>query len=302
MLNSMTDRPDQAPLPAVAPGAVDAAPEPPPVAPDDRSLDRVRAVCPHLVAGDGDWRTVVPAREHRCTAVDPPAPLALDKQRRLCLTEEHVGCATYLAAARSLVVDESSSTRSPDAALGAAGPGALAPDEPSTSQAARPSAAGRWPMPRTAPVVVDRGGFSLASWRPDRPVAQLGLVALMVLAFVVLAVARLTSDGGSAAGPSPSSSLASIAVPSTTPGSSSPASSASPSVVPSAIPGASAESGAASGLTASPAASPTAYRVRSGDTLTSIAARFGTSVAILRRLNDIADPSLLRVGQLLQVP
>ena len=50
------------------------------------------------------------------------------------------------------------------------------------------------------------------------------------------------------------------------------------------------------------AASAATYRVRSGDTLSAIAARFGTTVAVLRKLNDIEDPSLLRVGQLLRLP
>jgi LysM repeat protein len=268
------------------------------------------------VAGDGDWRTAEPAREHHCNAVEPPSPLALDKQRRLCLTADHLGCATYLAAERSLVVDEGSSTGAPEAAPDDVTPGARAsdwpqrdrpwsaapasggpdPDESAPTLLPPTSAAGRWPMPRTAPTVIDRGGFSLASWRPDRPVAQFGLVVLMVLAFVVLAVARLTSDGRSATQPSPPPSAQASAAASSMPAKPSPAPSVSPSA------GGSAEPSASVGPGASAAASPTAYRVKSGDTLTSIAARFGTSVAILRELNGIADPSLLRVGQLLKVP
>ena len=38
------------------------------------------------------------AREHRCGAVAPPAPLATEKQRRLCLTPDYPSCATFEAA------------------------------------------------------------------------------------------------------------------------------------------------------------------------------------------------------------
>ena len=39
-----------------------------------------------------------------------------------------------------------------------------------------------------------------------------------------------------------------------------------------------------------------------GDTLSGIAARFGTTVKVLAELNGIADPSLIRVGQVLVLP
>lgn len=44
-----------------------------------------------------------------------------------------------------------------------------------------------------------------------------------------------------------------------------------------------------------------AYTVRSGDNLTSIAARFGTTVAELCRLNGITNPNLIYVGQVLKL-
>jgi LysM repeat protein len=46
----------------------------------------------------------------------------------------------------------------------------------------------------------------------------------------------------------------------------------------------------------------TEYRVRAGDTLTSIAARFSVSVSRLQTLNGITNPNQLRVGQLLKIP
>jgi LysM repeat protein len=42
--------------------------------------------------------------------------------------------------------------------------------------------------------------------------------------------------------------------------------------------------------------------VRPGDTLSAIAVRFGTTVRELAALNDISNPSLIRVGQVLRLP
>jgi LysM repeat protein len=60
--------------------------------------------------------------------------------------------------------------------------------------------------------------------------------------------------------------------------------------------------------TATPTLRPTAtprprtYTVKAGDNLYSIAAAFGTTVKELAALNDIANPSLIRVGQVLILP
>jgi LysM repeat protein len=53
---------------------------------------------------------------------------------------------------------------------------------------------------------------------------------------------------------------------------------------------------------AQPATSGSTYKVKSGDTLSAIAARFGTTVKVLTNLNHISDPSKLHVGQVLQLP
>ena len=52
-------------------------------------------------------------------------------------------------------------------------------------------------------------------------------------------------------------------------------------------------SGSGSGIT---------YVVQAGDTLSGIAARFGTTVAELVSLNNISDPNLIYVGQVLKIP
>lgn len=44
------------------------------------------------------------------------------------------------------------------------------------------------------------------------------------------------------------------------------------------------------------------YRVKSGDTLSSIARKFATSPALLAEINDLEKPSALKIGQFLRVP
>ncbi len=63
------------------------------------------------------------------------------------------------------------------------------------------------------------------------------------------------------------------------------------------IPGGSA--GSAGGGSAAPA---TTYTVKFGDTLSAIARSFGVSLQALMQANDITEPSLIRVGQVLRVP
>jgi LysM repeat protein len=51
-----------------------------------------------------------------------------------------------------------------------------------------------------------------------------------------------------------------------------------------------------------PAATLRTYRVQSGDTLSAIATRFGTTVRAIVDLNNLADPNRLSVGQVLLIP
>jgi soluble lytic murein transglycosylase-like protein len=55
-------------------------------------------------------------------------------------------------------------------------------------------------------------------------------------------------------------------------------------------------------IPAAGAAAGGSYRVRSGDTLGSIAGRFGTSVGALAALNGIADPNRIAAGAVIRVP
>jgi LysM repeat protein len=250
-----------------------------------RDADAVLEVCPFLAADGGSWRSAYAAREHRCHALHPAAVLAIDKQRQLCLLAAHSGCATYLAA------------REVNAAAVPATPG----DE----------GAALWSATASTPLVLEparrMGALPGASAKSG---GQALLVGLMVLAFLVLVIARTQSpaaSGGATPGPS-----AGVAVASASPAASRPQATGSP--LASQVPDAS------SGLTPDPSpaatSAPTArttpkpstsvarqrYRVKAGDTLSSIAVRFGTSVRALVALNKIADPRLIRVGQVLVIP
>jgi LysM repeat protein len=44
------------------------------------------------------------------------------------------------------------------------------------------------------------------------------------------------------------------------------------------------------------------YTVVAGDTLSAIAARFGTTVDAIAELNALADTSLISIGQVLRIP
>ena len=228
-------------------------------------------VCPYLMSADGRWRASTPAREHRCTVVTPPAILAADKQRRLCLTAEHVACSTYLAAIDPSV-DPSNATRDDR----------------------RPVR----PVTRTAPLVLDHGrlAISIPALRAERGAGQGGLVALMAVAFAAIVVARLSAGGP---GVSPAQVVAGASASPTAAATQRPAATPIPTVaptrtlVPTQVEPTPAPSKAPSTKT---------YKVRSGDTLGGIARTFGTTVGVLQELNGIDNPRLLRVGQVLKLP
>ncbi len=238
-------------------------------------------ICPYLLADGGAWRASTATRAHRCAAVTPPAILAADKQRRLCLTVDHGTCATYVAA-RAL---------------------RAGPERHGGPRVERPTARA---VARTTPLVLDHGRLALRApsrgLRLDRSIGQAALVVLMVLAFAAILVSRLTGGSGAAAGvagatgtPAPS---ASVVAASSEPGSMPPAS------APAASDGATAAptDPSPSSETSPPTAGPSTYVIKSGDTLSGIAAEFGTTWQILAELNDIDDPGRLRVGQELQLP
>jgi LysM repeat protein len=251
----------------------DAVPSPPPVPDDVKFEPGVSGVCPYLAAADGAWRSVSVAREHRCGAVAPPAALAAEKQRLLCLTSDHMGCATYEAARASRPIAHD-----------------RAPTLPR-------------PLARSTPVVLDHGrlAITMPSLRADHLSGQAVLVALMCVAFAAIILARLTGGGVPAgagdASPIPqataqsSSSAPTPAPPTATPLSSVPATQ-------SAAPG-----GSVAPASPGPSTSATrTYKVKAGDTLIGIAAKFSTTVSAIKQLNGITNVSSLRIGQVLQIP
>ena len=235
---------------------------------DRPSPSRRHDICPFLLA-DSAWRSVSPAKEHRCLALGADLPLALDKQKRLCLTPEHRSCPAYATALG--VADGASEATSPRAALP------------------------RRPYPRMAPVVVDRGrmGLSLPAMARDRPASQIALAALMVVAFAAIALARLGGVGGAgvaavAPSQSPQASIVAAARSPTPAPSPTPVPSAAPSLAPSPEP--------------SPTPEPRTYKVKRGDTLIKIAVRFDTTVRALIELNSIDDPARIPIGARLKIP
>jgi LysM repeat protein len=233
--------------------------------------------CPFLLSEMGGWRLDMPSRDHRCAAFSPPAPLAPEKQARLCLTASHLTCATYLA---SLAARE--------ARLGAA-----------------PTArATRWGLARTTTVIQDPGGIrtrvlGVALDRRRWPAIPALLLVATLFVLAISGIRGVLPATGVAASPTaPGPTQPPVVTPTPLPtlpptGSASPATASpgpTPAVTPTAQP--------------TPAPKPTyrTYVVQSGDTLSGIAARFHTTVTAISRLNHISDPSKLRVGQVLLIP
>lgn len=237
----------------------------------------VTRICPYLAAADGGWRSTTVAREHRCGAVAPPAPLATEKQRRLCLTPDYGTCATFEAAraARPIGHDR-------------------APTLPR-------------PMARTTPIVLDHGRLAITVpiWRSERSTGQAVLIVLMALAFAAIVLAKLTAGSAPAAAsdgsPAPGAAGPSIVA--------SPQASSDPTATAATDPTASAPASAGTGASTPPATPvPTkapatrTYKVKAGETLGGIAAKFGTTIKAITKLNGISDPSSIQTGQVLKIP
>ena len=240
-------------------------------------------LCPYLVADGSEWRSASPSRDHRCGAVAPPVPLAVNKQRRLCVTNRHVACPTFLAA-----VDQ------PGRAVAhTANP---MPAEPSARRRLRPGgdSVTRWSIVRTVPVLLDHGRLpgAVLSVVRYRSSPQFLLVVLLAVAFVAVAAARLS--GGSTPLRDLTSGGVAVAV-------------ATPSPVPPSAALASATPDPSAATTAAPTLPPTTntprtYRVKRGDTLYDVARRFKTTVSTLQSLNNLGSSTTLHAGQILKLP
>jgi LysM repeat protein len=231
--------------------------------------------CPFLIAAAGAYRMSIPDREHRCAAFVPATSLALTKQGRLCLTTNHVGCATYIA-----------STSARQARVGSG---------------ERVERAGRWGLARTMPVVEQAGGLraTLGALIGDRrtwPAIPAVLLATLLLA--------LGLSGG--AKPAP---ITAVASPTPTPRSQvTPAATfVEPSRSPGATPVPTSASSPSPATSPTPAVSPTplpaytVYHVKAGDSLYVIAVHFKTTVAAIQQLNGLTGTNL-HIGQALKIP
>jgi len=243
--------------------------------PDRPLIDREHGlgVCPFLRSRDGSWSSAFASRDLRCWAVAPAAQPSVQKQRQLCLGATHATCAAFTAA------------DSVDRRLGRADA----------------SDAALWPAASSVPIALEsvhtRPGINVASPRAG---GQALLVGLMVVALLVLVIARANPLAGAGASPSPDASLtadASAVAVASLPATASPV----PSVADSASPAAPSPT-----VAPTPSPSPTAthrtYKVRSGDTIASIAAKFHTTVTAIVRANKIVDPRTIHPGQTLTIP
>lgn len=236
--------------------------------------------CPFLLAEAGGWRLDLPSRDHRCAAFVPPAPLAPEKQVRLCLTAEHTSCATYLAslAARTARLGTTSGDR-----------------------------ATRWGLARTTTVIEDPGGVRawLVGAALDRRRWPAIPAILLVTTLFTLALSGFRPDLPSAAVASASPEASTPPAPTPAPVTPAPAT-ATPTAAPSEPATGSPSPTAAPSVAPTPAATaePTfrIYEVKSGDTLSAIAARYDTTVAALVNLNNLKNASVLHVGQELLIP
>ena len=234
--------------------------------------------CPFLLSEGGGWRLDLPTRAHRCAAFAPPAQLAPEKQSRLCLTPEHLGCATYLAslAARTERLGEPSSER-----------------------------ATRWGLARTTTVIEDPGGMrgrvlGLVLDRRRWPAIP---AVLLITTLFTLALSGFRAGGSSSAaatgGPTPTTAAATIA-PTAGP-TTAPVETSAPQATVTAPPATAAPTPKPT-KTPKPPAPLRTYRVQSGDTLSGIASQFGTTPGAIARLNGISVGSTLRIGQVLKIP
>jgi LysM repeat protein len=259
---------------------------------DDPSAVAPLDVCPYLVDAAGAWRRAQPSRSHRCGARTPAPTIPALTQKRICLTAEHASCEFYVAATRARAE-------------------ALLADHvrPERLETSRFHVVTR-PMPMATDGVARGATTTTGTTGAPRGPLQLVAIALAIVllggaaAVAAAVVFQPRAQDGIAVGPTPTATqpLGTQATPIARPPAAS--SSASPPSTPSTAPTPTASPlpSATPRPTPTPGTRPTRYRVKRGDTLNRIAARFDTTVRAIRELNELGDNEDIRVGQILRIP
>lgn len=229
------------------------------------------SICPFL-ALESDLRSAMADYdpEHRCLAQGEPQPLDRATQRGRCLTDEHRSCAFFLQRSAALAEARRTSRPAPDA---------------------------RFISTRLV-MEADDG------WRPialaSRPVRrrQLAMTGATVLVVATAGAALSTRGFGL---------MTSASVPTPGPSGAADDPTLRATQSPSAVPTATATARAVTTptplpATATPRSTPHTYVAQAGDSLSSIAARFGVTTQALMAANGLTNPNLINIGQVLVIP
>jgi hypothetical protein len=236
-------------------------------------MDRI---CPFLALA-ADHRTVVDGYDpdHLCHAL-PPDALDRSRQVQLCLSEAHRDCERYLAALEAR-----------------RGDGPILPAPAPDARIART----RLVLDAEAPVRPLTARQRVMGAR-SRRLALAGVVAILGILALASGAAEAFANlvAGPGATPSPTALPTAEATPSTTE-TVTPATEPPPSATP--VPPTPAATPVPTPL---PVATPRSYVVQEGDTLSSIAASFGTTVAAIQSANGLGGSDIIEIGQVLVIP
>ena len=243
----------------------------------------LEAICPFL-ALEADERVAleVPDRDHRCHAVDPHAELSRREQSRLCLTGRHRSCPRYLAR------------------VGEAVGGTTAAAAPALTPAVLGVSATRLVA---TPETVSLASRAAALARPLGVAASAVAALVLVVSLAVAAgnwVSELGDDrrgpvgrqlGGAPAPATEAPVATAAATPIVTPPPPTPAPATPAPATPTPAPV----------IPPPVAVEPQVYVVQRGDTLISIAERFGTTAEAIMVYNGL-ESDLILIDQVLLIP
>ena len=304
--------------------------------------DWLDVICPYLRASDGAWRSATPEREHRCWALDPVVELPVVTQQRLCLAQTHAGCERYVYARERRFEALARYHIAPERVQAARFGPFVSPVPLAIEPESRRSRLSRVAvLPRIVSGTVPRTGLPVAMAVIVAAVVTLALLAVvfgnsigvpatglasptpLTAASVEGQVPASSADAptvrppaASAASGTPAGTLEDTPRPTTgatpqgsvTPPLETPAATTGLTPMPTPFPTsgvAPASPAATQPMTASPPPSvtvPGRYVVQEGDTLRSIAERFGVTVRQLRDANDFGQPPVLTPGDEINIP